>query len=45
MKEYPDLLDPVRRDTEMAQDFGRENKHFSLIVRADYRGRVAVVQV
>lgn len=35
MNKYPDLIDPARRDTEMAQGFGRADKHFSLIIRAD----------
>lgn len=35
MNTYPNLIDPARIDTEMAQGFGRPENHFSLTIRGD----------
>jgi hypothetical protein len=35
MNEYPGLIDAARRDTQRTQGFGRADKQFSLIIRAD----------
>jgi hypothetical protein len=35
MNKYPSLIEPAHRGTEMAQEFGRAEKHFSLTIRGD----------